>query len=72
MLEVERQARTLREKFNRKLINRIIIVKEKGSDKTWKGKISDVIDHETFSVENHSKQERPLVNVDIYDITRVV
>ena len=40
--------------------------------KTWKGKILDVIDHETFSVENQSLKDRPVMNVDIYNIYRGV
>ena len=52
MIEAERQSRILRTKFNKRFINRIIIVGDHG--KTWKGKILDVIDHETFSVENQS------------------
>mgnify|MGYP003651416556 CR=1 FL=1 len=70
MVEVEKQARVLRAKFNKKFINRIIIVGENG--RTWKGKILDVIDHETFSVENQSANSRPIQEVDIYQIYRVV
>ena len=57
-------------KFNKKLINRIVIVSDKG--RTWKGKILSVIDHETFTVENQTKKDKPVFNVDIYDIVRVV
>ena len=70
MVEVEKQARVLRTKFNKRFINRIVIVGDHG--KTWKGKILDVIDHETFSVENQSLKDRPVMNVDIYNIYRVV
>ena len=70
MIEAERQSRILRTKFNKRFINRIIIVGDHG--KTWKGKILDVIDHETFSVENQSLKDRPVINVDIYNIYRVV
>tara|TARA_Y100000361_G_scaffold137864_1_gene139629 strand:+ start:739 stop:951 length:213 start_codon:yes stop_codon:yes gene_type:complete len=70
MVEVEKQARVLRTKFNKRFINRIVIVGENG--KTWKGKILDVLDHETFSVENQTSRERPVQTVDIYQIYRVV
>jgi len=70
MKEAERQARILRVKFNKRFINRIIIVEE--NDRTWKGKIVDVVDHETFSVENQSINSRPVQEVDVYKIYRVV
>jgi hypothetical protein len=70
MTEAERQSRILRTKFNKKFVNRIIIVGEDG--RTWKGKILDVVDHETFSVENQSLKDRPSQEVDVYDIYRVV
>ena len=70
MTEAERQSRILRTKFNKKFVNRIIIVGEDG--RTWKGKILDVVDHETFSVEKQSLKDRPSQEVDVYDIYRVV
>ena len=70
MTEAERQSRILRTKFNKKFVNRIIIVGESG--RTWKGKILSVIDHETFSVENQSVDDRPTQEVDVYQIYRVV
>lgn len=70
--ESEKQSRVLRLKYNKRFINRIIIVKSKDNDKTWKGKIVSALDHETFSVENHSKPEKPVLEVDIYDIVRVI
>jgi len=72
MIEAEKQSRVLRLKYNKKFINRIIIVKDRATEKTWKGKILNVLDHETFSVENNSSRERPVVEVDIYDIVRVI
>lgn len=70
--QVEKSSRVLRLKYNKKFLNRIIIVRNKNNDKTWKGKILDVLDHETFTVENHSKPEKPILQVDIYDIVRVI
>ena len=51
MIEAERVSRIQRLKFNKKLINRIVIVSEFG--RTWKGKITNVIDHETFQIEQY-------------------
>jgi hypothetical protein len=70
MIEAEKQSRELRTKFNKRFINRIVIVGENG--KTWKGKILNVLDHETFSIENQTMKDRPVQEVDIYQIYRVV
>ena len=70
MIEAERVSRIQRLKFNKKLINRIVIVSEFG--RTWKGKITNVIDHETFQIENQTDKDRAVSTVDIYQICRVI
>ncbi len=70
MVEAEKQARVSRVKFNKKFINRLIIFARGG--KTYKGKISQALDHETFSVQSLSEEGRPAYEVDIYDIHRVL
>ena len=70
MIEAERISRALRLKYNKKFKDRIIIVLE--GDKTWKGKILDTIDHETFLVDRKMGPKNYEYNVDIYDIVRVI
>lgn len=70
MTRAEQKSRILRTKFNKRFINRIVIVGENG--KTWKGKILDIIDHETFSIENQTSKDGQVQEVDIYQIYRVV
>ena len=70
MIEAERVSRIQRLKFNKKLINRIVIVSELG--RTWKGKITNVTDQETFQIENQTDKDREVSTVDIYQICRVI
>ena len=57
-------------KFNKRLINRIVIVREK--NKTWKGKILEVLDPETFKIKNEDTPSAKDKEVDIYSIERVL
>ena len=57
-------------KFNKKLINRIVIVRD--GNKTWKGKILDVLSAETFSVKDQNSPDSKDKEVDIYNIEKIL